>query len=392
MEQRAARKPKTGSPEAAEAGGGSDLLGTLQQRLRAEGPIPFSAFMQLALYHPEHGYYTSRAMPGGAAGDYMTAPQVHPALGRAVARLAAELDEALAFPDPFVLIEGGSGDGSLLGAVLQTIAQEAQPCWDRLRVFSVEAGPAARAQQRNRLPLPGRGLELVARIEDVAVESGAGLLYSNELFDAFTVERVRRARGRLQRAFVEAADGSLRARFMPLDDEVIRAHLESNGIVLAEGQIAELCIEAARWLRRGLACLTRGAALTIDYGHETATLYGPSRPHGTLVAHRRFALSDDLLAHPGEQDLTAHIDFGNLRRVGRQLGWQDRELCSLRVLLLGFGVASDPVSDERARLALRHLLVGEIGDVHRALLQVRGLPPGLPCFGLERLETGNSGA
>ncbi|MFQ5344075.1 MAG: SAM-dependent methyltransferase, partial [Anaerolineae bacterium] len=151
------------------------------------------------------------------------------------------------------------------------------------------------------------------------------------------------------------------------------------------GQVAEICLQAEGWLGAATRDLAAGGLLAIDYGHSTEALYGPERARGTLIAQQRFQLFDDVLAHPGDRDLTAHVDFGNLERLGAREGLRWGGRCSLRVFLIGMGAVASNSGSVQSRLALRHLLVSEIGDAHSVAWLHKGIA-GLP-FGRDRLRT-----
>lgn len=368
-------------------GPSGQLLDQVQQRIRDAGPMLFSEFMQLALYQPGSGYYTSGRSPWGDAGDYLTAPQVHAASGICLARLASEIDAALERPDPFSLVEMGSGDGRLLAAVVATLQADYPETYSRLRVVSAEAGEVSRRQQQERVEVPPRGLtwfpDAMGLTPDLRIE---GLAYSNELLDALPVERLTVRDGRLLQCVVALEGEQLVQRFGPAATGSVFEYLRDNQVVLREGQVAEVCLQVADWVKSVAAAFERGALVTIDYGHETSALYGASRPAGTLVCQHRFELTDDPLVRLGRQDITAHVDFGNLRRVGRAHGLDDGELCSLRVFLIGLGATERPSDDIRAQLALRHLLVSEIADTHKVLLQTKGIAAEAVKFGRARLD------
>lgn len=360
----------------------------LRAAIRGGGPLPFAKFMQRALYDPEFGYYTAGPAPWGVSGDYITTPQVHPAVGQSIARYAIELDEALGRPAPFDLVEHGSGNGALARSVLETIAGEAPDLWARTRFVSVEPGAEGRAAQAD-LPQPGHGLQVATPETDMSA-AWRGLVYSNELLDAFPVHRVRMAGGVLEEAHVDVVDGRLTLCYLAPSTPAINDYLVDNGVALREGQIADICLQVAEWVRTAASRLEAGAVLVIDYGYETQTLFGESRPHGTLVAQQRFALSDDVVSRPGDRDLTAHVDFGNLRRCAQVQGLHWGGLCSLRVFLLGMGAsraAGEPGAADR--LALRHLLVSEVGDTHQVVTLRRGGDLETPVFGRVRLEAGS---
>lgn len=369
---------------------------TLAEAIAAEiassGGLPFSAFMEAALYRPGQGYYARERRPWGDGGDYLTAPQVGGALASAVATLALETAARTPGKQPFDLVEFGSGDGALMSAVLGQLAARDVELYRRLRVLCVERSGVARRQLTARLPTPPGGLQVVGDLRERGPAVPLrGLILSNELLDAMPVERIRRQGGRLQRSWIELCEESLVERWREPVAPALIAHLEANGIDVREGQVVEICPSVAGWMKAVAGVLQHGVVLTIDYGHETSTLYGENRMRGTLLCQRRFALSDEPLAAVGDQDITAHVDFGNLRRLGALHGLRRGELCSLRVFLIGTLAAGgapdlrDPDSSP-ARLALRHLLVSELADTHRVMLQTRGDGLDGLRFGRQRLE------
>ncbi len=341
--------------------------------------------MEAALYEPGLGYYRNDVLPWGGDGDYITAPQVHPALGVSIARMAVELDGSLGRPDPFVAVEIGSGNGALAAAFLDAVRRSAPNLWRRLRFVSVERGPAARAAQ-TWPATPGAGVEVVESLEELP-DRFEGLVYGNELLDAFPVERVRGVDASFEQLFVDCRDGRLREIGLQPAATELRRYLERNQIELGAGQVADICLGIEPWIDALSARLSAGGVLMVDYGHDTPALFGPSRQHGTLVAQQRFVLSDEILERPGDQDLTAHVDWGNLRRLGieREFMWAGE--CSLGVFLIGMGATEQlPGQEVAARMALRHLLVSEIAEAHRVVFLHRDIPGQAPVFGRSRLE------
>jgi len=369
------------------------LARSIADDIREHGPMSFRDFMERALYEPGRGYYARLQTPWSEAADFVTAPQVDVAFGTAVASLARECDAALGAPRRFDLIEQGGGDGALIGDVCDALARDADELYRRTRVWCIERGAAARERQQERLARHVervRWLDGLAEIRDGDLE---GLLFSNELLDAFPVHRVVWRDGRLCELFVDLQGDELAERAMEPSTSELGDYLERNGIELEEGQAAEICLAVAPWIGAVAQRLRRGFVLTVDYGAETPALYGPGRPRGTLVCQHRYQLNDQPYARVGEQDITAHVDLGNLRRRGEELGLHCAGTCSLAVFLLGFG-AGETIAAERGgggddpdairrRLGLRHLLFTEIGDAHRVMLQYKDVGP--IAFGLDRL-------
>lgn len=370
----------------------SSLGVKLHHRIRRHGPLTFAAFMEAALYDSEGGYYASERLPWGARGDYLTAPQVHPAFGEAVARLAAEVDRALAGPEPFTLVEVGSGDGTLLGDVGDALLRHHPDLYARLRLVSVERSPTLRRIQRQRLGRHRGRLRWAGSLGELPPDSMVGGFVANELVDALPVHRVVGRGGALQEIYVDLEEGRFVERLGPPSTPDLAVYLEDNGLRLREGQLAEISLAAGRWLAAASRRLRRGFLLTVDYGADSEELFGPDNPEGTLVCQRRFRLSRDPYRHVGEQDITVQVDFGNLRRAGRESGLVYLGECSLGAFLVGFGAGEDaglrPGDPQggRRHLALRHLLFSEVAVAHRALLQGRDLTPGQVPFGRRRLD------
>jgi SAM-dependent MidA family methyltransferase len=372
------------------------LAQSIAEHILRHGPITFRDFMERALYEPGRGYYGRAHTPWSEAGDFVTAPQVDAALGVAVARLARECDAALGAPTRFDLVEQGGGDGILIGDVCDALAADAADLYRRLRVHCVERSDAARAQQRQRLAAHLPRVTWYGTLDEVS--SVRGLLFSNELLDAFPVHRVVCREGTLREIFVDVEEGAFVDREMDPSTPELADYLRFNDVTLRPGQEAEICLAVSPWIEAVGQRLERGFALTIDYGAPSEALYESGRNEGTLVCQHRYQLNDRPYERVGEQDITAHVDLGNLRRRGEQHGLHTLGVASLAVFLIGFGAAADVVGGDfdgeragpeaggslRRRLALRHLLFTEIGDAHRALLQAKDVEP-IP-FGTMRLE------
>ncbi len=357
------------------------LTEILVQRIRASGPIPFDEFMRECLYHPLHGYY-SRA---GAArfGDYYTSVDVHPIFGRLLARQFAEMWELLGAPRPFVLAECGAGVGRLATHVLNFSAGSLPDFYDALKYVAVERSEARRAEHATRLAEhAARGRASSA--SELPHSTGAGCIFSNELLDALPVQRVLMQQGSLREIFV-GWDGT---RFTEITGEpstpALAAYFREQGIALEEGQQAEVCLEACDWIEHAGRALERGFVLSIDYGHEAPALYSQRHNRGTLLAYRGHTASEKILQAPGEQDLTAHVNFTALDLWGRRAGLARAGLVTQSQFLVALGRGNEfadlyePAQTEmetmRARLLLKNLIHPEgLGDKFQVLIQCKGI-------------------
>lgn len=274
------------------------LQGLLVERIRRDGPITFRDFMAEALYHPQHGYYTSHKAWQGR-GDFATAPAYSGLFAASIARFLGMAKEAMG-PGRFEVVEVGSGSGLLAS---------------QLRPLLAEQGMPLRSVEHRRPPLLPRDVPWTATLESVEVR---GALLSNELFDALPVHRIRSTDAGLEELWVAARGDALVPHWGLLSRPEVAAQAGRHGLARSPGSVAEVSLEAPAMLRRMARALDRGIVLTIDYGDDAAAL--GQRPGGTLTALRDHRLSADPLAEPGWQDLTAHVDFTALREEGRALG------------------------------------------------------------------------
>jgi SAM-dependent MidA family methyltransferase len=293
------------------------------------GRVTFVEFMRLALYHPQRGYYTRRrrrsAGPAGRQGDFLTAPTASPLFGRTVGAIIAGVAAALG--EPLSVVELGAGEGIGLAAILASVG------WPRhdvvKRVVAVEVGEWARERLAARCP----GVEAVGTLAERLRPSGPVVLLASELYDAMPVHRVSMAvdkgRRRLLEHFIEVGPGGrLRLVLREPSTPALAAYLADANVVLEEGQTAELRpglrsahAEALAW------CGHDGVALIVDYGHPARKLFDPrGRRGGSLVGYHKHALVRNVLARPGEVDITAHVCFDDLERAAADVGWERGEL------------------------------------------------------------------
>jgi len=305
----------------------SPLLEVLLRRIRAEGPLSFDAFMEAALYHPEHGYYRQPRSPLGPAGDYVTAPEHHPAFGRLVGRRLRQVWEGLGHPARFTVVEQGAGSGALAEGVLAEL-EEAQ-----VRYRVIEPFASWRSRQAARLARRAAQVEWVESVQECP--SFTGVFVSNELVDAFPAHRVVVRRGALRELWVAAGDGVLVEEEGPLSTPGLRCAFDRAGLLPLEGVRAAVCLRLEPWAEAVCARIERGSFLTIDYGGTAAELYGTTGRADVRACRRH--LPAELLAAPGEQDLTAPVDFTALIRAGKRAGLTLSAFTTQRDFLLAMG-------------------------------------------------------
>ena len=358
------------------------LATLLAERIRRFGPITLAEYMRECLYHPAHGYYSRTEARRFA--DYYTSVDVNPVFGRLLARQFAEMWEQLGRPSEFLLVETAAGTGRLARYILQFAEKCLPDFFEALRYVPVELSAARREQlaaSLSRFVALGKchpSNEIPPRIP-------AGCVFSNELIDALPVHRVEQQAGALKELFVAHGETGFREIPQALSTCAITDYFAAQQITLKVGQKAEAGLEACDWITEIGRRLGRGFVLTIDYGHEAAELYDDHHMSGTLLSYAGHQVLENLFAAPGEQDLTAHVNFTALRQWGERQGLQALGLVSQTAFLLALGKGNDfaDLYDEgmdeaartRARLQLKTLIYPEgMGERFQVLAQQKGVP------------------
>lgn len=358
------------------------LIVEIQRRIDDAGGITFREFMEMALYHPRHGYYRSGAATTGR-GDYVTSPEVHPVFGALVGRQIFELWGAMGSQETFEIVEQGAGRGVLARDIIRWAEREPRFA-EALRYRIVEPSALLRGGQQRTV---GEGNGRVSWSDELpdAIE---GVVLSNELLDAFPVHRVVRTGDELREVFV-VHDGSgfhdeLRAPSTP----ALAGYFEELGLQPGDGCYAEVNLDAPRWMADVARSLRRGYVLTFDYGYEAADLYAPWRRDGTLLCFHDQTASSDPYRRVGRQDMTASVDFTTLRRVGERAGLITAGLSDQASFLVRMGIGEgvgaanggDGALEEyfaRRGVVLSLIDPARLGRV-RVLLQAKDAPSSPP--------------
>jgi SAM-dependent MidA family methyltransferase len=310
----------------------------LAAQIARSGPLPFSQFMETALYNPVHGYYRRPSDPFGQAGDFYTAEQIQPVFGILIAARIRQLYRAMGEPSDFTVVELGAGRREMAEAFSE---------WRYVPV-DIDSG------------------EFPAQFR--------GVVFSNEFFDALPVDVARFREGRFRRQcvafhnsrFIWQEDGDVAAEAV----DYLRAYFPAP----REGNWYEINLPALAWMDRIAHALRVGYLLTIDYGYTRPEAI--RFPNGTLMGYRRHTALEDVLDDPGLRDITAHVNFTALEERGAVHGLRTESFSTLAQLLLAageadrFAAALGPDDDLRRRMQLKTLLFG-MGETFRVLLQAR---------------------
>jgi SAM-dependent MidA family methyltransferase len=330
----------------------SSLAADLRERIRRAGPMTFREWMRAALYDERGGYYQRRGVERwGRAGDYRTGPERSALFAATFARHFAKLYEELGSPRVFHLLEAGGGAGHFAHGLLGTLQRDAPHVFRALRYVFDEAGADSRERAAALLSPFAERVEF-QRASDIVRPLETAIVFSNELLDALPVQRVVWRGGRLRETFVGVDD---EGGFVFVEGEPstprLAAHFELMGVTPAEGQFAEVNLEAGEWIERVAGIVGRGFVVTVDYGDEAVGLFdAPHRRGGTLRAFRRHEFAEDVLHNPGEQDLTTTVNWTQVRAAGEAAGLRTVLLERLDAFLLGAGLL-EQLERETARTA-----------------------------------------
>ena len=294
----------------------AELADLLRGRIASEGPLDFAAFMAVALYHPERGYYARGTDQVGKAGDFFTSVSVGPVFGRLLARRFARWWADAGEPAAWRIIECGAHDGTLARDVLDGLRDVSPEAFAAVEYAIPEPLPRLRAAQSGKLRDFWGKVRLAERADELAVRPLPGVVFGNEVIDALPCRVIERRGNAWHLCRVTWADGGFRW----VVGETVEVDLPCGGF--SEGYRTEIrTTESLRaFLVPLLAALECGLMVWIDYGFARPEFYHPGRTGGTLRAFRGHRVENDPLREPGCSDLTAHVDFTALAEAAASLG------------------------------------------------------------------------
>lgn len=385
-------------PPDAEALAHSERLAALiRQDIAANsGAIPFSRFMELALYAPGLGYYSAGARKFGEGGDFVTAPELGPIFAACIAESVAPVLQQLGSSALF--LELGGGSGAFAEVVLKRLLElDALP--DRYLILEPSADLRQRQRERLQQHLSPILFELVEWLDGPLPQEWNGVLFANEVIDALPTPRFAIRDGEVYEEYVTVEGGSpstsaastlrtgpsasasptLRTGFTrtlrPADaflGNAVRNLERRLGREFPDGYRSELLPQLPYWIQAVAGGMQRGAMLFVDYGHPRAEFYQPDRRDGTLRAYYRHRMHEEPLLWPGLQDITASVDFTALAEAGVAAGFDFAGYCSQASFLLGNGMAGvleriermhDATEQQRRRNEVKKLtLPSEMGE------------------------------
>ena len=367
----------------------------IEHEIRGRGPIPFSRYMELCLYDPEFGYYARNAAQFGKAGDFYTSSDVHAVFGRLLARQFDEMWRALGSPSLIEIVELGPGRGLFAQDVLDWSEKKFPDFFRALRYVLIETSPALRRRIEETLSrhIESGKAELTSSAFPKAIEEGAigeagrrrkmspdrpTILFANEFFDALPVEILSR-QGSLR---IDAHNNNFIETWAAPSAEDLE-FLDRYSVHPENDERVEVPLAAQHYADRALATINRGFFLAIDYGYTREEQLA-GRHRGTLKAIRRHSMSANPYEAPGEQAITADVNFTALAAIAEKQGMQAQRVITQSQFLMGIGEANqfgDAFEDcrlpqERAKVALqlKHLVTSAgMGESFHVLMASKGV-------------------
>jgi SAM-dependent MidA family methyltransferase len=360
----------------------SPLVAIIRDEIIKQGPIPFIRFMELALYHPEFGYYCSPHDKIGLTADYDTSPSVHPVFAKLLGKQILQMILALGNKE-ISLIEFGAGEGTLCEGILDFLQKSAPDIFRRVTYIIIETSSSFQARQKERL-IPVYANTVLWK--DKMPKGPIGIVLSNEFVDALPVHRMRKNK----ELYVNWENGKFTERFDSPSSPALLSYLHQVDIKPDEVFDYEINLAGLDWIREVGKSLKKGFVMTIDYGYPAHQLYHPSRNRGTLLCYYKHTVCEDPYAHIGEQDMTSHVDFTSLAKVGEEVGLNVLGFTDQTHFLMGLGITHEmqivaenmEESDEAKRnfLAMKELMApNKMGKTFKILIQEKGT---VPCEGI----------
>ena len=298
--------------------GKPELIKVIKDRIKNEGKISFRDFMDMALYYPELGYYTSPKEKIGGFGDFFTASELDKAFGELLGKQFVEIYEKLNVK-PFQIVEIGAGKGLLAHDILKFLKENYPDVYKNSQYILIEKSPYHIKIQKEIL----KDFEIVKWVQDIIDfedSSIQGIVFSNELFDSFPVHLIRKIGGKIYEVFIKINEKDEVEEVLVEAGEDIKRYIKELNINIPEGMQTEINLDAKDYIQKIGKKLKKGYVITIDYGYPSAELYKYYRMRGTLLCYYKHKYSENFYENVGLQDITSHVNFSALAYYGKIAG------------------------------------------------------------------------
>ena len=383
------------------------------EKIKKEGPITFETFMDMALYYPEFGYYTSPETVIGRKGDFFTGPHLHPVFGAMIGKQLEEMWEIIGKPSDFYAVEIGAGAGYLCKDILDylnraSLSNDKNDFLKSLRYVIVEPYVHFEEKQRELLcdylknissPPPSPlskgsnegGIKWILSLKEL--QDIRGCILSNELLDAFPVHLIEMednppsplprgegVRGRVKEIYVGFDGNNIIEQKLEINSPNVLNYLIEFKVDFQHGYRTEINLKIKDWLKEISEILFEGFVLTVDYGYASKEYYDEERSKGTLLCYHKHQFNENPYEYIGEQDITAHVNFSSVKKWGEELGFKTIGYCSQGTYLISLGIDeliselySDSTDYQSEILKIKGLILPQgMGESHKIMIQYKG--------------------
>jgi len=354
------------------------LSETIKELIKENGPISFYAFMEIALYAPETGYYTSTKDKIGINGDYYTSPIITPLLGKMIGKQLEEMWHMLD-KKAFAIVEYGAGSGSLCHDILLHL-KDNKELYKDLTYYIIEKSPSARQKEKTLLTEKVSWIESISDIAPIK-----GCILSNEVLDNFPIHRVV-MKDELMEVFVGYQDGFY--ELLCPAPKAVKEYFKELNVHLPKNFCTEVNLDAIEWVKEIAGCLQKGFVLTIDYGYPSNELYRINKRLGTLVSYNKHTLNNSPYTDIGKQDITSHVNFSALHHWGLKYGLDYCGFTNQAYFLLALGLneylrkiendAPHANLSEEQKAFFTNTFLADMGSKLKVFIQQKGMSPQKP--------------
>jgi len=345
------------------------------EKIEREGPLTFEIFMEMALYEPALGYYSSDKIEIGRAGDFYTSQHVHPVFGSMIGKQIKEMWELMGKPRNFLAVEPGAGDGYMCKDIMDYL--DKMNLLHYITYVIIEMNPFLQKKQKSLLENYPDKVKWASSLPDIC--KFRGCILSNELLDSFPVHMIAIENG-LKEIYVTADKNNLHElKGDPNTNELID-YIKEFSLELPEGYRTEINLRIKEWLRSVNEILEEGFILTIDYGYPSWDYYSPERNRGTLLCYHKHQATENPYINVGEQDMTAHVNFSSVKKWGEESGFETIGFCHQGIYLVSLGIdemITELFSNQKEYIfevakIKKLILPGTIGETHKVMIQYKG--------------------
>lgn len=345
------------------------------EKIKKEGPITFETFMDMALYYPELGYYTSQKTLIGRKGDFYTSPHLHPVFGAMIGKQLEEMWVIMGKPPDFYAVEIGAGAGYLCKDMLDYLKN--REIFNSLNYIIVELNPVMIDSQKNLLSEFSDRVKWASFLKEL--NNISGCIFSNELLDAFPVHLVEMEE-ELKEIFIGLDGDKIIEEKHKVSSTDIINYIRYFSIQMQRGYKTEINLKIKDWLEDIASVLKSGFLLTIDYGYASEEYYNDDRTRGTLLCYYKHGVTENPYENIGKQDITAHVNFSSLKKWGDEIGLKTIGYCPQGTFLVALGLDevitelygnSSDYSFEVSKIKGLILPQG-MGESHKVIIQYKG--------------------